>query len=159
MVDWRLEKAIRVFGLGEAGGKSGVENFSSVIGQIDNLATGVSGTVRNFGQGDYEGALIAATKPTPIRELISVYNRAIVGEARDPFGTGTLEDTPSTVRKSSVAYAEGGRVELAEGGDPEDRNNMYAGESFFETTRPSLRAILEKRNEVLDEQRKTDTGT
>jgi|TARA_R110002074_G_scaffold113305_1_gene242364 hypothetical protein len=159
MVDWRLEKAIRVFGLGEAGGKSGVENFSSVIGQIDNLATGVSGTVRNFGQGDYEGALIAATKPTPIRELISVYNRAIVGEARDPFGTGTLEDTPSTVRKSSVAYAEGGRVELAEGGDPEDRNNMYAGESFFETTRPSLRAILEKRNEVIDEQRKTDTGT
>ena len=156
MVDWRIEKAIRVFGLGEAGGKSGVENFSSVIGQMDNLATGVSGTVRNFGQGDYEGALIAATKPTPIRELISIYNRGIVGEAGDPFGTGTLEDTPSTVRKSSVAYAEGGRVELAEGGDPEDRNNMYAGESFFETTRPSLRAILEKRSEVMNEQRETN---
>ena len=43
--------------------------------------------------------------------------------------------------------SKGGRINLAKGGDPEDRNNMYAGESFFETTRPSLRAILEKRRE------------
>jgi len=33
---------------------------------------------------------------------------------------------------------------------------MYAGESFFETTRPSLRAILEKRKEVMNEQRQTN---
>ena len=53
---------------------------------------------------------------------------------------------------------EGGRIKLAEGTleDPEDRNNMYAGESFFETTRPSLRAILEKRSEVMNEQRETN---
>jgi len=50
------------------------------------------------------------------------------------------------------------RKKLSLGG-PADRNNPYAGESFFETTQPSLRARLEKRSEVLNEQREANTGT
>ena len=40
--------------------------------------------------------------------------------------------------------------------NPEDRSSKYLGESFFETTRPSLISILEKRNEVINEQRETN---
>ena len=40
--------------------------------------------------------------------------------------------------------------------DPKDRYSKYLGESFFETTEPSLLATLEKRSEVIDEQRKTN---
>ena len=72
------------------------------------------------------------------------------------FDLDELEYTHSNRRKTYFAYAEGGRVELAEGGEPEDRKNPYTGESFFETTQPSLRAILEKRNEVMNEQRQTN---
>tara|TARA_R110002020_G_scaffold208050_1_gene413697 strand:- start:35 stop:4828 length:4794 start_codon:yes stop_codon:yes gene_type:complete len=70
------------------------------------------------------------------------------------FKDGKIKEKLSDRKK----LKEGGRIKLAEGTleDPEDRNNMYAGESFFETTRPSLRAILEKRNEAINEQRQTN---
>jgi len=40
--------------------------------------------------------------------------------------------------------------------DPVDRLNPYTGETYFNTAKPSLLAILEKRSEVTDEQRETN---
>jgi hypothetical protein len=57
-----------------------------------------------------------------------------------------------------------GRQELKLGGppvanaddNPVDRINPYTGETYFNTAKPSLLAILEKRSEVTDEQRETN---
>jgi len=140
MVDWRIEKAVRA----TTGHQFWLENASPTAAVVENFRQAIFNQIpKNLSENDIEGAFVKAVKPTVFNEFLSLYNRMIAPN----FDLDELEDNPSNKRKTSFAYAEGGRVELAEGGDPEDRNNMYAGESFFETTRPSLRAILEKRRE------------
>ena len=149
LVDWRVEKAVRA----ATGHQFWLENASPTAAVVENFRQAIFNDIpKNLSENDIEGAFVKAVKPTVFNEFLSLYNRMIAPN----FDLDELEDTPSNRRKTYFAYAEGGRVELAEGGEPEDRNNPYTGESFFETTRPSLRAILEKRNEVINEQRQTN---
>lgn len=83
VIDWRIEKFARFFA--GPSQQSPVLNLTPVLSEADALFKAPVKVYRNLDEGDYEGALIQAVKPTPFREVVNVYNRV----AEEP-----LEDKP-----------------------------------------------------------------
>ncbi len=83
VIDWRIEKFARFFA--GPSQQSPVLNLTPVLAEADALLKAPVKVYKNLDEGDYEGALIQAVKPTPFREVVNVYNRI----AEEP-----LEDKP-----------------------------------------------------------------
>ena len=106
-VDWRIEKFSRFFA--GPSQQSPVLNLTPVLAQADALLKAPPKVIRNFEEGDLEGALIQAVKPTPFRELINVYNRI----AEEPLEDEPKERSPIT-STTKLGLSKGGRVGYAE---------------------------------------------
>jgi hypothetical protein len=106
-VDWRIEKFSRFFA--GPSQQSPVLNLTPVLAQADALLKAPPKIIKNFEEGDIEGAIIQAAKPTPFKELINIYNRI----ADEP-----LEDKPKereSQKASRYNLATGGRVNYVTG--------------------------------------------
>jgi len=103
VVDWRIEKFSRFFA--GPSQQSPVLNLTPVLAEADALLKAPPKVIRNFNEGDLEGALVQAVKPTPFKELINVYNRI----AEDPIEDEPKERKPIT-EASLVGLSTGGFV-------------------------------------------------
>lgn len=153
-------------------------NFSSALSPVDiqnilksnpdlrEVSTNVSMFKKSFADslmdlhGNYHGLLLINFDKTVLFSDQKIATEKI--DERIPNMLGDIEfikRDPARFNKGKILK----RLNKKIGGEvsnvkdnPEDRSSKYLGESFFETTRPSLRAILEKRNEVINEQRETN---
>ena len=153
-------------------------NFSSALSPVDiqnilksnpdlrEVSTNVSMFKKSFADslmdlhGNYHGLLLINFDKTVLFSDQKIATEKI--DERIPNMLGDIEfikRDPARFNKGKILK----RLNKKIGGEvsnvkdnPEDRSSKYLGESFFETTRPSLISILEKRNEVINEQRETN---
>lgn len=104
IVDWRIEKFSRFFA--GPSQQSPVLNLTPVLAEADALLKAPPRVIRNFQEGDLDGALISAVKPTPFRELVNVYNRI----AEEPLEDEPKEREREIKKTSKLGLSEGGIV-------------------------------------------------
>ena len=162
VLPWHVEKAVRIYEQTTKGyNVAPLENIYPALAFIND-----SFEVITKAEGPRSAAVGAAELTIPFAKDITRRNIPIGKEFldRDRLGLTIREAARTQDRINRPMRGRRGRQELKLGGppvanaddDPVDRINPYTGETYFNTAKPSLLAILEKRNEVTDEQRKTN---
>ena len=162
VLPWHVEKAVRLYEQTTKGyNVAPLENIYPALAFIND-----SFEVITKSEGPRSAAVGAAELTIPFAKDITRRNIPIGKEFldRDRLGLTIREAARTQDRINRPMRGRRGRQELKLGGppvanaddDPVDRINPYTGETYFNTAKPSLLAILEKRNEVTDEQRKTN---
>jgi len=162
VLPWHVEKAVRLYEQTTKGyNVAPLENIYPALAFIND-----SFEVITKAEGPRSAAVGAAELTIPFAKDITRRNIPIGKEFldRDRLGLTIREAARTQDRINRPMRGRRGRQELKLGGppvanaddDPVDRINPYTGETYFNTAKPSLLAILEKRNEVTDEQRKTN---
>ena len=162
VLPWHVEKAVKLYEQTTKGyNVAPLENIYPALAFIND-----SFEVITKSEGPRSAAVGAAELTIPFAKDITRRNIPIGKEFldRDRLGLTIREAARTQDRINRPMRGRRGRQELKLGGppvanaddDPVDRINPYTGETYFNTAKPSLLAILEKRNEVTDEQRKTN---
>tara|TARA_R100000742_G_C4279500_1_gene104259 strand:+ start:4566 stop:8504 length:3939 start_codon:yes stop_codon:yes gene_type:complete len=162
VLPWHVEKAVRIYEQTTKGyNVAPLENIYPALAFIND-----SFEVITKSEGPRSAAVGAAELTIPFAKDVTRRDIPIGKEFldRDRLGLTIQEAARTQDRIKRPMRGRRGRQELKLGGppvsnvkdNPEDRSSKYLGESFFETTRPSLISILEKRNEVINEQRETN---